>query len=207
MNFLGMGPMELLLILVLALVVFGPGKLPEIMGQVGRAVRDFQRATRELSDEFSTTIRAELEETKAALEETKAVVAETRAALDVSTVLAPAPAAPAASATESTVTPTPPEPQRAAAPAPAPAGGAANGTVHAGGAGEEQAGGLVPGYEPPAAQAVPAAATPDADRNGSSGAPASAASSPADPSTPYATATLRREAKPASADDDLLPPY
>ena len=49
MNFLGMGPMELMMILVLALIVFGPGKLPEIAGQVGRVVRDFRRTTAELS--------------------------------------------------------------------------------------------------------------------------------------------------------------
>ena len=45
MNFLGMGPMELMVILVLALIIFGPGKLPEIAGQVGKVVRDFRRTT------------------------------------------------------------------------------------------------------------------------------------------------------------------
>ena len=53
MNILGMGPMELMLIVVLALIVFGPAKLPEIMGQVGKAIGDFRRATSELSDEFN----------------------------------------------------------------------------------------------------------------------------------------------------------
>ena len=41
MNILGMGPMEIVLIVVLALIVFGPAKLPEIMGQVGKAIADF----------------------------------------------------------------------------------------------------------------------------------------------------------------------
>ena len=71
MNFLGMGPMELLLIVVLALIVFGPAKLPEIMGQVGKAIGDFRRATSELSDEFNRTIQAELQETKAIVDDTK----------------------------------------------------------------------------------------------------------------------------------------
>ena len=66
MNFLGMGPMELMVILVLALIVFGPGKLPEIAGQVGRVVRDFRRTTAELSSEFNRTLSLELEERKAA---------------------------------------------------------------------------------------------------------------------------------------------
>jgi TatA/E family protein of Tat protein translocase len=66
MNFLGMGPMELMVILVLALIVFGPGKLPEIAGQVGRVVRDFRRMTGELSSEFNRTLSLEIEERKAA---------------------------------------------------------------------------------------------------------------------------------------------
>ena len=64
MDFLGMGPLELMLILVLALVVFGPGKLPEIAGQVGKAVRDFRRTTSELSGEFNRTLSLEVEERK-----------------------------------------------------------------------------------------------------------------------------------------------
>ena len=66
MNFLGMGPMELMVILVLALIVFGPGKLPEIAGQVGRVVRDFRRMTGDLSSEFNRTLSLEVEERKAA---------------------------------------------------------------------------------------------------------------------------------------------
>src|SRR5215211_2077508 len=66
MNFLGMGPMELMVILVLALIVFGPGKLPEIAGQVGRVVRDFRRMTGDLSSEFNRTLSLEIEERNAA---------------------------------------------------------------------------------------------------------------------------------------------
>lgn len=66
MNFLGMGPMELMVILVLALIIFGPGKLPEIAGQVGRVVRDFRRTTAELSSEFNRTLSLEIEERKSA---------------------------------------------------------------------------------------------------------------------------------------------
>ena len=65
MNFLGMGPMELMVILVLAMIVFGPGKLPEIAGQVGKVVRDFRRTTAELSSEFNRTLSLEIEERKA----------------------------------------------------------------------------------------------------------------------------------------------
>jgi sec-independent protein translocase protein TatB len=107
MNFLGMGPLELMLIVVLALIVFGPAKLPEIMGQIGRAIGDFRRATSELSDEFNRTIQAELNETKQTIEETKSALTEVRSAVD-STM----------SETRAAVTGMP-APQRIAAPAPA----------------------------------------------------------------------------------------
>jgi sec-independent protein translocase protein TatA len=38
-----LGPLELMAIFVVALLVFGPDKLPEIGRQVGRAVREFRR--------------------------------------------------------------------------------------------------------------------------------------------------------------------
>src|SRR4030088_2844354 len=76
MNIFGMGPMELLLIVVLALIVFGPAKLPEIMSQVGKAINDFRRATSELSDEFNPTIQAELQETKSVIDETKSSLSD-----------------------------------------------------------------------------------------------------------------------------------
>lgn len=40
-------PMHLLLILVIALIVFGPGKLPELGGSLGKAIRDFKKAIAE----------------------------------------------------------------------------------------------------------------------------------------------------------------
>src|ERR1700737_2624831 len=81
MNFLGMGPMELLLIVVLALIVFGPAKLPGIMAQVGKAIADFRRATSELSDEFNRTIQSELQETRAVVDETKATFTDAKASV------------------------------------------------------------------------------------------------------------------------------
>lgn len=56
MSFFGMGPMELTIIVVVALLIFGPGKLPEVAGQVGRAVRDFRKMTSELTGEFEKTM-------------------------------------------------------------------------------------------------------------------------------------------------------
>ena len=56
MNFLGMGPLELVVILALALVIFGPDKLPEIGQQVGRAVREIRRMSSEVTDEIQKSM-------------------------------------------------------------------------------------------------------------------------------------------------------
>src|SRR5690348_7204735 len=56
MGFLGIGTPEMLVIIVAALIIFGPGKLPEVMGQVGKAVRDFRRMSAELTGEFEKTL-------------------------------------------------------------------------------------------------------------------------------------------------------
>jgi TatA/E family protein of Tat protein translocase len=48
-----LGAPELILILVIALIVFGPGKLPEIGGALGKGIREFRRASSELTDELA----------------------------------------------------------------------------------------------------------------------------------------------------------
>lgn len=39
---------ELVLILVLALIIFGPGKLPSVGASIGRAINEFKNASREI---------------------------------------------------------------------------------------------------------------------------------------------------------------
>jgi sec-independent protein translocase protein TatA len=53
---LGVGYGEVFIVLVVALVVFGPSRLPELAGQVGRWVRDFRRMTADLTEEFEKTV-------------------------------------------------------------------------------------------------------------------------------------------------------
>jgi sec-independent protein translocase protein TatA len=43
----GLGMSELLLILVIILIIFGAGKLPEIGGGIGKAIRNFKEATKD----------------------------------------------------------------------------------------------------------------------------------------------------------------
>lgn len=52
MNVLGMGPLELLLVAALALVVFGPEKLPEVARQIGRALGEVRRLTSDATAEL-----------------------------------------------------------------------------------------------------------------------------------------------------------
>ena len=47
---------ELMLILVLALVVFGPKRLPEIGRTIGKSLREFRRASSELRDELKLNL-------------------------------------------------------------------------------------------------------------------------------------------------------
>ena len=48
----GIGMPELIIILVIILIIFGAGKLPEIGSGIGRGIRNFKKATSEMdSDE------------------------------------------------------------------------------------------------------------------------------------------------------------
>ncbi len=59
-----LGMPELMMILVLALLLFGPKKLPEIGKQVGKALGEFKRA----SNDLKRTIEDEMEKASSALD-------------------------------------------------------------------------------------------------------------------------------------------
>lgn len=48
----GIGPTELIVILVIALIVVGPEKLPQLAGQIGKAIRDFRQMSGDVTSEF-----------------------------------------------------------------------------------------------------------------------------------------------------------
>jgi len=50
----GIGMPELIIILVIILIIFGAGKLPEIGGAIGKSIRNFKKAARE-PDEIDVT--------------------------------------------------------------------------------------------------------------------------------------------------------
>jgi sec-independent protein translocase protein TatA len=70
MNIFGIGLPEMMVILAIALLIFGPKKLPEIGRSLGKALRGFQDASKEFENEFkreaqnlenSVTMQASLE--------------------------------------------------------------------------------------------------------------------------------------------------
>lgn len=65
----GLGPTELIVILVLALLVLGPNRIPEAAASLGKAIRSFRKATRELRDQIEVEdhIRQPLEDLRSAL--------------------------------------------------------------------------------------------------------------------------------------------
>ncbi len=61
---------ELLIIVAIALIVFGPNKLPELAKAFGRAMREFKKATEEVKESFEAETK-DLEELKSTLTEEK----------------------------------------------------------------------------------------------------------------------------------------
>lgn len=57
------GPMSLIIIAVIALLVFGPKKLPEIGKAFGSSLREFKSATKGLAEDDDVTVK-KIEETK-----------------------------------------------------------------------------------------------------------------------------------------------
>jgi TatA/E family protein of Tat protein translocase len=50
---------ELLIIMAIALLIFGPKKLPEVGRSIGKAIREFRKTTDEIKDKFEEQIRAD----------------------------------------------------------------------------------------------------------------------------------------------------
>ncbi len=52
----GIGMTELLVILIVALIVFGPTRLPELARSLGRAMAEFRRASTDLRQTFNESL-------------------------------------------------------------------------------------------------------------------------------------------------------
>jgi TatA/E family protein of Tat protein translocase len=65
----GLGMGELLIILAIALIFLGPKRLPDVATSLGKAIRGFRKATRDLSDqlEIDDEVKKPLRELQSAL--------------------------------------------------------------------------------------------------------------------------------------------
>jgi sec-independent protein translocase protein TatA len=62
------GPLEIIIILIIALIVFGPKRLPELGRSMGRGMREFKNSLTSDKDDDDDDVR-ELEGTRATAEE------------------------------------------------------------------------------------------------------------------------------------------
>ena len=64
----GIGTVEIVVILIVALIVFGPKRLPELGRSMGRGIREFKNSVTSDKDDDDDDVR-ELERSRAAAEE------------------------------------------------------------------------------------------------------------------------------------------
>jgi TatA/E family protein of Tat protein translocase len=87
------GPVELAIIVIIALIVVGPGKLPDVGAALGKSIREFRKAATDVKDSTRLEPVAESNQASASASSTSAPAAS------VSTPATP-PAAPASPAAE-----------------------------------------------------------------------------------------------------------
>jgi sec-independent protein translocase protein TatA len=67
MPFIGTGHVWMLgILLVVVLIIWGPGKLPDVGSGMGRAIREFRKASSETKEQFSAATRVDGEPLAAA---------------------------------------------------------------------------------------------------------------------------------------------
>jgi TatA/E family protein of Tat protein translocase len=102
---------ELIIIFVIALIIFGPRKLPELGKSLGKSIAEFKRASNELKNTLEDEIRADdQKQTKAAGWAPTPAQAPVPAQVPASTVPEPAPLQAAAATVSAVAVPAATEP-------------------------------------------------------------------------------------------------
>jgi sec-independent protein translocase protein TatA len=65
MNFLNLKPLEIILILVVVLLLFGAKRLPEMAKGIGQSVREFRKGIKDMKDDIATEAKVEKVEKEA----------------------------------------------------------------------------------------------------------------------------------------------
>lgn len=58
----GLQPIHIVLIVLVALLIFGPKKLPEFGKNLGKSIREFKQASKEMSEDFKSAVESKDEE-------------------------------------------------------------------------------------------------------------------------------------------------
>jgi sec-independent protein translocase protein TatA len=61
----GVHPGFLIILLIIVLIIFGPGKLPELGGAAGRAIKEFRKTSNEITEELSSAVGEKEQKTQA----------------------------------------------------------------------------------------------------------------------------------------------
>lgn len=112
------GPLELVIILVIALLILGPGKLPEVGSALGKSIREFRKASTDIQDSVKVDTSPLPAETPAA--PAAAAPVAVAAAAPVAAAAAPVAAAPVVDAPVAPPAPVVAEPAAPVAVEPAP---------------------------------------------------------------------------------------
>lgn len=96
------GPLELVIILVIALLVLGPGKLPDVGAALGKSIKEFRKASTDIQESVKVDTSPMPTAAASAQTSAQAAAAPPSASPEAPAPEAHAPEAPAASSTEPT---------------------------------------------------------------------------------------------------------
>ena len=71
MNIFGVGLPEVTVILILALLIFGPKKLPELGKQLGKTLKSLKKASNEFQNEIDQVMKEDKDESPISIESNK----------------------------------------------------------------------------------------------------------------------------------------